>query len=60
MQKFKAIITTWIDDEEAAKNCQVAGVGISHKNGDAAVRQDMLLSVMDQIDKMIERNRNET
>lgn len=60
MQKFKAIITKWIDEEVLAKNCQVAGVGISHKNGDAAVREDMLLSVMDQIDKMIERNGHAT
>lgn len=60
MQKFKAIIATWIDEEVVAKNCQIAGVGISHKNGDAAIREDMLLSVMDQIDKMIKRNSHET
>ena len=60
MQKFKQIITTWIDEEVTAKNCTVAGVGISHKNGDAAVREDMLLSVMDQIDKMIERDSDAT
>ena len=60
MDKLKQIITKWIDEEMAAKNCQVAGVGISHRNGDAAVREDMLLSVMDQIDKMIERNNHET
>ena len=60
MQKFKAIITKWIDEEMAAKNCQVAGVGIRPQNTDAAVREDMLLSVMDQIDKMIGRNNHET
>jgi len=60
MQKFKEIITTWIGEEIEAKNCQIAGVGISHKNADAAVREHMLLSVMDQTNKMIERNSDAT
>ena len=39
---------------------QILSSSISHKNGDAAIREDMLRSVMDQINKMIKRHSDET
>ena len=56
MKKLQTIINNWINEETAAKECQAAGVGISTKNADAAVRLGMLLSVRDQVCKMMERN----